>query len=225
MPDKIKEYQVIDTKTNHLTVPQLITTFLSTATALQKHGYFGLEENWPTWLEGRTHYLGYADTLRVLDDEYRAGNRPKKDERDLVRVRAAFNYQLGGHYVTMRAYEMRNPDLLLDTFPLKTPVNKTSAAGILPYDVDIVLTAKDGGHQTAVLRGHHILKGGPYQVQFCKGIPGSVDSWVTMPENHLTCSKIVVPGLDPVSQYSFRIRHNGPLGPGSWSQVVTLIIH
>ena len=190
MSDKVEEYLLIDTRTSHLAVPQMITTFLSTATALQKHSYFSLKGNWPTWLEGATHYLGYADNLRVLDDEYRAGNKPKKAERDLVRSRAAFSYQLGGHYVTMRAYELRNPDLLLDTFPFKVHLNKFSAAaGIPPSEVEIVLTAKNGGRGTAVIRGHHVSKGGPYQVQFCKGIPGSEDSWVTMPDAAaLACS-------------------------------------
>lgn len=226
MPDKIEQYQLVDTKTSHLAIPQMITTFISTATALQKHSYFSLEGNWPSWLEGATHYLAYADNLRVLDDEYRAGNRPKKGERDLMRDRAAFNFQLGGHYVTMRAYELRDPDILLNTFPLKPHLNKvSSSAGISPSEVEIVLGAKSGGHGTAVLRGHHVAKGGPYQVQFCKGIPVSEDSWATMQQHYLTCARIIVPNLDPVSQYYFRIRYNGPLGPGLWSQVVSLIIH
>lgn len=226
MSDKIEEYLLLDTKTSHLSVPQMITTFLTTGTALKKHAFFGLDENWPTWLEGATQYFGYAENLRVLDDEYRAGNKPKKVERDLLRGRAAFNYQLGGQYVTMRAYELRNSELLLDTFPLKVVSAKVSSSASVPAcEIEIVVTAKNGPRGTAVLKGHHLPKGGPYQVQLCKGIPTSEDSWVTLPENYLTCGKIVIANLDSVSQYYFRIRYNGPMGPGPWSQVVSLIIH
>jgi hypothetical protein len=226
MTDKIEDYQLIDTKTSHLSVPELITTFLTTGAALQKHAFFGIDDNWPRWLEGATQYFSYADGLRVLDNEYRAGNKPKKGERDLLRGRSAFNYQLGGQYVTMRAYELKNPDLLLETFPLKVIPSKVStSSGVPAYQVEIGLTAKNGPQGTAVLNGHHPPKGGPYQVQFCKGLPTSEDSWATLPENYLTCTKIVITNLDPVSQYYFRIRYNGPMGPGSWSQVVSLIIH
>ena len=225
MSDRIAEYQLVDTRTNHLTVPEMITKFLTTGTALQKHPFFGVEENWPKWLEGPTNYFDYADKLRVLDDAYRAGNRPKKVELDLLRGRAAFNYQLGGHYVAMRAYELRNPDLLLDTFPLRVTGSKASAAAVVTASqVEIVLTAKNGSSGTANLRGHHVQKGGPYQLQLCKGAPVSEDSWVTLPQNYPTCTKIVVTNLTPVSQYFFRIRYNGPLGPGPWSQQVSLII-
>lgn len=64
---------------------------MGTGAALQKHRFFSQEENWPKWLEGATHYLAYADTLRVLDDEYRAGNGPMKSERDSTSSHAAFN--------------------------------------------------------------------------------------------------------------------------------------
>ena len=226
MSDRIAEYQLVDTRTNHLTVPEMITKFLTTGTALQKHPFFGVEENWPKWLEGPTNYFDYADKLRVLDDAYRAGNKPKKVERDLLRDRAAFNYQLGGQYVTMRSYELRNPDLLLDTFPFRVTGSKTSAtAAILPSEVEIVLTAKNGPSGTATLRGHHVPNGGPYQLQLCKGAAASEDSWVTLPQHYPSCAKIVIPNLDSVSQYFFRIRYNGPLGPGPWSQAVSLIIH
>ncbi len=226
MPDRIAEYQLIDTRTNHLTGPKMITTFLTTGTALQKHAFFGVQENWPKWLEGPTNYFDYADQMRVLDDAYRAGNKPKKIELDLLRGRAAFSYQLGGHYVTMRSYELRNPDLLLDTFPLRATGSKVSAIAAVPASqVEIVLTAKNGSSGTAILRGHHVVKGGPYQLQYCKGIATSEDSWFTLPQHYPTCGRIVVPNLDPVSQYFFRIRYNGPLGPGHWSQTVNLIIH
>ena len=225
MSDKIADYQQVDTRTNHLTVPKMITTFLTTGAALQKHAFFGVQENWPQWLEGPTNYFDYADKLRVLDDAYRVGNRPKKVERDLLRDRAAFSYQLGGHYVAMRAYDLRNPGLLLDTFPLRGTGSKASAAAVSSSQIEIVLTAKNGSSGTAILRGHHVPKGGPYQLQLCKGAPTSEDSWCTLPQNYITCARIDIPKLDPVSQYFFRIRYNGPLGPGAWSQVVSLIIH
>jgi len=221
---KIEDYQQLDTRTTHLTIPQMVTTFISTATSLKSHSFFGIEGNWPGWLQGAPQYLSYADNLRVLDDAYRAGNKTKKAELDLVRRRAAYNYQLGGHYVTMRAYEMGNPDLLLDTFPLKPLATKFSSAADI-YTMQIVFTAKNGSRGEAVLRGHHVVKGGPYQVQYCKGSPSSEDSWVTLPEHYLTCGKIIVNNLDPVSLYYFRIRHNGPKGPGQWSQPVSLVIH
>ena len=226
MSDRIADYQLVDTRTNHLTVPKMITTFLTTGTALQKHEFFGVQENWPKWLEGPTNYFDYADKLRVLDDAYRAGNRPKKVELDLLRGRAAFNYQLGGHYVAMRAYELRNPDLLLDTFPLRVTGSKASAAAVVTASqVEIVLTAKNGPSGTAILRGHHVPNGGPYQIQLCKGTPASEDSWFTLPQHYTSCARIVIPKLDSVSQYFFRIRYNGPLGPSAWSQLVSLIIH
>lgn len=221
---KIEDYLQLDTRTAHLAIPQMITMFLTTGTSLKNHSFFGVEGNWPVWLEGATHYEGYADSLRVLDDAVRAGNKTKKAELDLVRGRAAFNYQLGGQYVTMRAYEMGNPDLLLGTFPFKAVATKVAGATDV-YAIGIVLTAKNGSRGEAVLRGHHIPKGGPYQVQYCKGNPTSEDSWVTLPEHYLTCGKIIVTNLDPVSLYYFRIRHNGPKGPGPWSQPVSLIIH
>ncbi|GFO54161.1 hypothetical protein GMSM_11680 [Geomonas sp. Red276] len=224
MSDQIKDYLRLDTRTSHLTIPQMITTFITTGTGLKKHSFFGTEGNWPAWLEGADHYLSYADKLRVLDADYRAGNKTKKTELELVREQAAFNYQLGGQYITMRAYELRNPALLLDTFPLKATGNKVSPTADV-YGVDIHLTAKNGSSGQAILRGHHMPKGGPYQVQFCKGNPASEDSWITMPEHYLTCGKIVVSNLDPVSMYYFRIRHNGPNGPGPWSQPISLIIH
>ena len=217
MSEKIEEYLKIETKTKHLTVPQMITTFRTTGTALQAHR--------PFWLKGAPSYFEYADQLRVLDDAYRAGNKPKKVERDLVRDSAAFNFQLGGQYVVMRAYELKNPDLLLGTYPLKGAGSRAMTAGVPAYQVEIVLTARNGGTGTAILRGHHVPNGGPYQLQFCKGAPISEDAWSTMPQHYPHCSKIVVPNLDPVSQYFFRIRNNGPMGPGPWSQAVSLIIH
>jgi len=223
MSDKIEDYQVLNTKTSHLGVPELITTFLSTGTALQDHSFFGHEDNWPSWLEGPKDYFGYADSLRVLDDEYHAGNRPKKTERDLLRDRAAFNYEMGGDYVIMRAYDLRKPELLLNTYPLMV-VTRTPAAGLSPNEKEITLTGKSGAHATAILRGHHMLKGGPYQVGMCKGNPLSDESWIILPEHYLSCAKIVITNLDPVSMYYFRIRYNGPLGPGPWSQVVNVVI-
>lgn len=223
MPDRIDQYQTIDTKTSHMTIPEMVSAFLTTGNALNNHTFFGVEGNWPGWLEGGKHYLGYSESLRMLDDEYRAGNKTKKAELDLVRARAAFSYHLGGQYVIMRAYERKEPQILLNTYPLKSATKVSQTPDV--YTAEIVLTAKNGSRGEAVLRGHHIPKGGPYQVQFCKGTAASEDLWIAMPEHHLTCSKIVVTNLDPVSLYYFRIRHNGPKGPGPWSQPVSLIIH
>lgn len=222
MSERIEDYQVIDTRTSHLSIPEMVTTFTTTGEALNSHSFFGLTGNWPDWLAGGTRYLGFANTMRGLNAEYRAGNKTKKSELEMARIHAAFSFQLGGQYVIMRAYELRDPSLLLNTFPLKT-----TAIKVIPdvYAVAILLSAKNGGHREAILKGHHVPKGGPYQLQICKGTPMSEDSWITLPEAYPTCGRIVVPNLDPVSQYFFRIRHNGPKGPGEWSQPVSLIIH
>ncbi|MCM0082853.1 hypothetical protein L4X63_14760 [Geomonas sp. Red32] len=223
MSDKIKDYLRIDARTSHLTIPEMVTTLISTGTALKGHKFFGAQGGWPDWLEGADHYLGYADNLRVLDGEYRAGNKTKKDELDSMRERGAFSYQLGSQYVTMRAYELKNPDLLLNTFPLKGVGSKASASS--PMAVSMILTAKNGSRGQAILRGHHMANGGPYQLQYCKGNPTGEESWTTMIEHYRTCGKMVVSNLDPVSLYFFRSRHNGPNGPGPWSPPVSLIIH
>jgi hypothetical protein len=224
MAERIEDYRIVDTRTKHLTIPELITTFITTGKALQTHEFFGLAENWQSWLEGPTHYFDYADQLRVLDDAYRGGNKPKKAERDELRARAAFSYQLGGNYVTTRAFDLKRPELLLNTYPLKPIALKVSSSSTRVNQTEIVLTTKNGPTRTAILHGHHAA-GGPYQVQFCKGIPTSEDSWTTMPQHYPTCGKISIDNLDSVSQYFFRIRYNGPLGAGPWSQVASLIIH
>jgi hypothetical protein len=64
-----------------------------------------------------------------------------------------------------------------------------------------------------------------YQFQFTKLDPAVEDNWVDdAPGPHRGCKKIVIPGLDSLSRYSFKGRAIGDEGPGPWSKPITISV-
>ena len=64
-----------------------------------------------------------------------------------------------------------------------------------------------------------------YNFQITKLDPAVEENWADdAPGPHRKCKKIVIPGLDSLSRYSFRGRAIGDDGPGPWSKVVTISV-
>lgn len=222
----MEEYDILEPNVRKQTYPQLNVTLLSMADCVERHSFF--KENWASYVPGPAQFRAHAYELDELGVGADRGDRGMKAEREVARSRAELSIDVAIKYMVIRSVEQKDPTLLHHTgAPLKgKPAKSGSKATHAPASVQIILTARHvrGESGVALIEGKHIRQGGPYQLQICKGEPVSEESWYGRGGHYKTCSKIVVKDLEPANKYYFRMRSDGPDGPGPWSQVVSLII-
>ena len=221
----IDEYDILEPNLRKQTYPELHVTLLGMADALERHPFF--KDNWAPYVPGPSNLRAHAYELKELGVGADRGDRGMKADRDLARGRAELSFDVAIKYMVIRAVEQKNPSLLLNAgAPLKVKPAKSASRATHAASVQITLIARHirGQSGVALLEGKHIRQGGPYQLQICKGEPVSDESWHYRGGHYKSCGKIVVKELEPANWYYFRIRTDGPEGPGPWSQVASLII-
>lgn len=218
-------YKILDPNVRKQTYPQLNITLLTIADCLERHHFF--KDNWEHYVPGPSNFRGHASELAELSPAAERGDSDVKAAREEARLRAELSIHVAADYMVIRAVEQKNPALLHDTgIPLKVkPTNKNGKA-VSAASVQIILTVSHLGKEpgVALLKGKHIRNGGPYHLQFCKGEPVSEQSWINSDGHYKTCGRIVLRNLESANRYYFRIRSDGPDGPGPWSQAVCLVI-
>lgn len=217
-------YDILDPNVRRQTYPQLNVTLLTIADCLERHHFF--KDNWAKFVAGAPEFRGHAAELAELTPAAERGDSDMKAAREEARLRAELSIRAATGYMMIRAIEQKNPALLNDTgVPHKVKHPKVGKA-VSAASVQIVLTASHLGKEprVAVIKGTHIRSGGPYLLQFCKGEPVSEQSWNNFDGHYKTCSRIVLRNLESANRYYFRMRTDGPDGPGPWSQVVSLVI-
>lgn len=217
-------YDILDPNVRRQTYPQLNITLLTIADCLERHEFF--KDNWEIYVPGPPHFRAHAVELNELTPGAERGDSAIKAAREAARARAELSIRVAAKYMVIRAVDKKDPGLLRNTgIPFKPSKVKTAKAASAAA-IQITLTAKHVGKEigVALLEGRHIRGGGPYLLQICKGEPLSEQDWLSPGGHYKSCSKILLRNLDSASRYYFRIRTDGPDGPGPWSQVVSLVI-
>ncbi|GFO68098.1 hypothetical protein GMLC_16770 [Geomonas limicola] len=224
-----EQYDIFDPNLRRLTYPELHMVLTTASDALEVHSFF--RDNWESYVPNYLILRNHLVKLKEFGVGADRGDRDMKAQRDQVRARAELDILLIINYVVMRAIEKQDPSLLQNTgLPLKELKTARSSYRIAPTSVPVVLTAKHKKTRlgvesgTAILAGKHVKMGGPYHLQICKGHPASEESWCTPGGHYRECGNIILNNLESANEYFFRIRSDGPDGPGPWSQVVSLVI-
>lgn len=227
----LEEYDILDPyNLRKLSHTEFYLMLLNIAECCETHHFF--KDNWQTFVPGPADFRAYAAKSKELSVGADRGDREMKAQRDESREVAQMKVEVAVKYMTIRAVEQNSPTLLHGTgIPLKeTKHPRTSTKALFETSLPIVLSVGyrknaigfDSG--VAILKGKHVRRGGPYLLQICKGEPVSEESWYSPGGHYKSCNEIVLTGLEPANRYYFRIRTDGPEGPGPWSQVVSLII-
>ena len=222
----IDDYDILDPNVRKQSYLELNVTLLSIADCLERHEFFKV--NWETYVPGPPHFRGLATEIHDLGVGADRGDSVMKAKREEARDRAELSIDVATKYMVVRAVEQKNPGLLQETgvpYKVKKAKSKNKSKGS-GASVTITLTAVHlkGVSGGVILKGKHLRSGGPYMLQICKGEPVSEESWYSPGGDYSSCNKIILKNLDPANRYYFRIRTDGPEGPGPWSQVVSLIV-
>jgi len=226
----VEDYEILEPNMRKLTHTDFYLMLLNVADCCETHHFF--KDNWQMFVPGPAQFRAHAAKSKELNVGAERGDREMKAQRDEHRELAQLDIDVAVKYMVIRAVEQRDPTLLHGTgIPLKEIKRpRISAKALLEYSLPIALTVGyrknpvgfDSG--VAVLKGKHVRRGGPYLLQICKGEPVSEESWYSPGGHYKSCREIVLTNLEPANKYCFRIRTDGPEGPGPWSQVVSLII-
>lgn len=220
----IEDYDILESNLRKQSHPQFNSYLLGLAEALEVHDYW--KGNWFDWVPGAAEFRAHAAFLKEVGIAADRGDSAKKAEREARRSLAQLHIDAAVKYMVVRAVNKQDPALLHNmALPLKTKPHKTSGR-VSGSVVEIQLRAKHvkGKSGAVTILGQHMRNGGPYLLQMCKGEPTSDESWYSPGGHYTSCSKILVQGLEPANRYFFRIRTDGPDGPGPWCQPVSIIV-
>ena len=221
----LEQYDILDTNVRKQTHAEFNVTLHTFADSLESHPFF--KDNWEPYVPGSSHFRDHATRLKELGIGADRGDCVLKAERDAARGLAELHIDIAVKYMVVRAVDKNDPTILHGAgLPLKSKPQKSSSRSVSSAPVPITLTAKHqkGKSGSVIIEGKHVRKGGPYLLQICKGEPVSEEYWYSPGGDYKNCGKIVLSNLEPANRYYFRMRTDGPEGPGPWSQAVSLII-
>jgi hypothetical protein len=220
----IEEYDILDANLRKQSHAVFNSTLLGFAEALEVHFFW--KENWVDWVAGAAQFRGHAAFLKEVGAAADRGDSAKKAEREAGRSMAQLHIDTAVKYMVVRAVHKQDPTLLHNVaLPFKSRPHKSAMrvyGATAPIHLGVKHVKGKSGH--ILITGRHVRNGGPYLLQICKGEPTSEESWYSPGGHYISCSKIVVQGLEPANRYFFRMRTDGPDGPGPWCQPVSIIV-
>jgi hypothetical protein len=221
----LDEYYAVETNCRRQSFPVYYATLHGLADALDANELYNT--NRPSWVPAGEKFRAHVAAMKELGVGAERGDTLLKERRQEVRDISELDMDSSICYLRSIAIDQRNPAMLHGLgLPLKDTAQKGSRRLTAPQMIEIHLSVRHlrGESGAIVVEGAHIRNGGPYLINICKGEPGSEASWFNPGGHHKTCSKIIVRGLEPANRYYFRMRTDGPEGPGPWSQAVSIIV-
>ena len=221
----IEEYDILEINLRRQSHAEFNATLLGFAESLEAHTFW--KDNWAEWVAGAPEFKAHVACLKEVGVAADRGDSAKKAERQSERGLAQLHLDTAVKYMVVRAVHKKDPTLLHNVaLPYKAKAPRRAGRTVAGSKVPIYLTVTyvKGKSGAVVIAGHHVRNGGPYLLQICKGEPTSEESWYSPGGRYISCSKIILQDLEPANRYFFRMRTDGPEGPGPWCHPVNIIV-
>jgi hypothetical protein len=206
-----------------MTIPELTTWLLGTATLQEKHPFHGT--TMPDWVPAWARFREHADCLTSAAKAAENKDIAKSKERDDEHAAVLQSIDINACYIVIRS-KHENDDSLLHGMGYEIK-DKTKRTHLHPANsisrVPLILTVKRGSAPGSVVVNFQKDPGaGLYQLQICKGEPTGEGSYEDGGSFKLT--RTVIVDLDRACWYYFRGRSQGNNETSPWSAPVGIIV-
>jgi hypothetical protein len=221
----LEEYHSIETLFRRQSFSEYYLTLHEFANVLDGNDLYNA--NRPPPVPDGDRFRGHVVSMKQLGVGADRGDILLKEQRQAVRNLSEIDMDASISYLRILAIDRKDPTVLHTLgLPLKDSHHKVPRRLPSPQEIEIRLAVKHckGESGAIVVEGTHVRNGGPYMINLCKGEPTSEESWYNPGGHYQSCSRVVLKNLEPANRYYIRMRIDGPTGPGSWSNVVSIIV-
>lgn len=221
----LDEYHAVESIFRKQSFPEYYLTLHDFSYALDGHELYNT--NRPSAVPGGDRFREYVISMKELGVGADRGDILLKGQRQAVRNLSEIDMDAAISYLRILAIDKKDPTVLHTLgLPFKDSQHKVTRRFSSAQEIEIRLALKHirGESGAIAIEGTHARNGGPYMINLCKGELTSEQSWYNPGGHYKTCRRIVLKNLEPANRYYVRMRTDGPTGPGSWSQAVSIIV-